>query len=286
MKAIYARYNDTYYKMYERATNKYPNIVVDDESVFVKKREQEGEAFIELNLGLINSNINTNKEEYDKMVSYIKEKGLKKIEKLEPFFEVYVDFTLLDAVTDEVIDDGVIRRYLKKSGQNFFRVLGIDAENEMYTRLVKRVYSDFYLNYRESVPCGIMGKPKRKFAFKIHSISIHQLFHDEEFIKNLNDRLDCYHKSSEGVAITREAYSKEYNRPKDVVVFDSKVEGMEFKPIELDGTFRKLILTIDAVLNNYIVVMNDNIIEDMLEEEEVFDDIDDKILYGGDGEDK
>lgn len=290
MKALYANYDGEYYHMFEKVDNNTLQAINSYKDVYQNTSvvEKGDEVTINATLGVIGDSLKTNKEMCDEMLEDIKLQGITKIIDLEPFFEVSMDYTLLNDDTNEIIDDGVIIRHIRSLDieQNFYYMLGVDINNEMYNRIVKRLVADFTLNYRESSPCGIIGKKRSNIVLIIHSVKIHQLIRDEKYIEDLNDRIDVFSKSTEGVSITRESYSKKYNRPDDVVVFDSTVDGIEFKPIAFSKPFRRLHITVDAVLNKYMLFVNEKIVNDALYTETTMNDINDNILYGGDSKDK
>ena len=148
-----------------------------------------------------------------------------------------------------------------------FRILGTDAENEMHHRLVKYINIPFKFNYRESVPCGIMGNPNKQFVLVIRNIIIHEIVYDKDaYINGLNDRMDIFHKCSEGVAVTRETYKMNYKKPQDIVVFDAKNEGIELDPIYIENRFRNLTLKISIILNNYFITYDRDTILNIITE--------------------
>lgn len=284
MKSLYAKYGDSYYQLNERINaNIYPSIntfaTTTANTVVVDKND---EITIDLKMGIIGDSLKTNKEMAEQMVKDLTEAHANTLDVLEPFFEVVLDFTLYNADNETVLDDGVIRRHVKNIDQNFYYMLGIDVTDEMYTRVVKKLDTAFNLNYRESNPCGIMNERKKNFILKIHSIKIHQILHDPDFMNDLNDRFNNWSKSTEGVAITRESYSKNYNRPKDVVVYDSEVSGVEFKEIQISHPFRKVNINFSAILNNYILFHTEETINNIIGKENFLDTINGSVLLGGD----
>ena len=290
MKALYANYNGVYYHMYEKVDNNTLQAIngYKDVNQSTKIIEKGDEVSVNTTLGVIGDSLRTNKEMCDIMLEDIKKQGIKKLTDLEPFFEVSMDYTLMNDDTNEIIDDGVITRHIRSIDieQNFYYMLGVDVNNEMYNRIVKRLTTDFTLNYRESSPCGIIGKKQSNIVLIIHAIRIHQLIRDTNYEEDLNDRIDSFSKSTEGVAITRESYSKKYNRPEDVVLFDSTVDGFEFKPISFSKSFRKLHVTVSAVLNHYMLFAEEKTVNDALCTETVYDDINENVILGGDSKEK
>lgn len=266
MKGLFAKYGNNVYLLNEEPSNCYQNIDVKERQINYRYSEANNEASVNINLGLINDDYKTNKEVVDDITTYLKENKILSIGTLEPFFEVAIDFILLSE--NKVLDEGVMVRHCSKSEAfNMFRILGTDAENEMHHRLVKYINIPFKFNYRESVPCGIMGNPNKQFVLVIRNIIIHEIVYDKDaYINGLNDRMDIFHKCSEGVAVTRETYKMNYKKPQDIVVFDAKNEGIELDPIYIENRFRNLTLKISIILNNYFITYDRDTILNIITE--------------------
>ena len=266
MKGLFAKYGNNVYLLNEEPSNCYQNIDVKERQINYRYSEANNEASVNINLGLINDDYKTNKEVVDDITTYLKENKILSIGTLEPFFEVAIDFILLSE--NKVLDEGVMVRHCSKSEAfNIFRILGTDAENEMHHRLVKYINIPFKFNYRESVPCGIMGNPNKQFVLVIRNIIIHEIVYDKDaYINGLNDRMDIFHKCSEGVAVTRETYKMNYKKPQDIVVFDAKNEGIELDPIYIENRFRNLTLKISIILNNYFITYDRDTILNIITE--------------------
>lgn len=266
MKGLFAKYGNNVYLLNEEPSNCYQNIDVKERQINYRYSEANNEASVNINLGLINDDYKTNKEVVDDITTYLKENKILSIGTLEPFFEVAIDFILLSE--NKVLDEGVMVRHCSKSEAfNMFRILGTDAENEMHHRLIKYINIPFKFNYRESVPCGIMGNPNKQFVLVIRNIIIHEIVYDKDaYINGLNDRMDIFHKCSEGVAVTRETYKMNYKKPQDIVVFDAKNEGIELDPIYIENRFRNLTLKISIILNNYFITYDRDTILNIITE--------------------
>ena len=266
MKGLFAKYGNNVYLLNEEPSNCYQNIDVKERQINYRYSEANNEASVNINLGLINDDYKTNKEVVDDITTYLKENKILSIGTLEPFFQVAIDFILLSE--NKVLDEGVMVRHCSKSEAfNMFRILGTDAENEMHHRLVKYINIPFKFNYRESVPCGIMGNPNKQFVLVIRNIIIHEIVYDKDaYINGLNDRMDIFHKCSEGVAVTRETYKMNYKKPQDIVVFDAKNEGIELDPIYIENRFRNLTLKISIILNNYFITYDRDTILNIITE--------------------
>lgn len=266
MKGLFAKYGNNVYLLNEEPSNCYQNIDVKERQINYRYSEANNEASVNINLGLINDDYKTNKEVVDDITTYLKENKILSIGTLEPFFEVAIDFILLSE--NKVLDEGVMVRHCSKSEAfNMFRILGTDAENEMHHRLVKYINIPFKFNYRESVPCGIMGNPNKQFVLVIRNIIVHEIVYDKDaYINGLNDRMDIFHKCSEGVAVTRETYKMNYKKPQDIVVFDAKNEGIELDPIYIENRFRNLTLKISIILNNYFITYDRDTILNIITE--------------------
>lgn len=266
MKGLFAKYGNNVYLLNEEPSNCYQNIDVKERQINYRYSEANNEASVNINLGLINDDYKTNKEVVDDITTYLKENKILSIGTLEPFFEVAIDFILLSE--NKVLDEGVMVRHCSKSEAfNMFRILGTDAENEMHHRLIKYINIPFKFNYRESVPCGIMGNPNKQFVLVIRNIIVHEIVYDKDaYINGLNDRMDIFHKCSEGVAVTRETYKMNYKKPQDIVVFDAKNEGIELDPIYIENRFRNLTLKISIILNNYFITYDRDTILNIITE--------------------
>lgn len=266
MKGLFAKYGNNVYLLNEEPSNCYQNIDVKERQINYRYSEANNEASVNINLGLINDDYKTNKEVVDDITTYLKENKILSIGTLEPFFEVAIDFILLSE--NKVLDEGVMVRHCSKSEAfNMFRILGTDAENEMHHRLIKYINIPFKFNYRESVPCGIMGNPNKQFVLVIRNIIVHEIVYDKDaYINGLNDRMDIFHKCSEGVAVTRETYKMNYKKPQDIVVFNAKNEGIELDPIYIENRFRNLTLKISIILNNYFITYDRDTILNIITE--------------------
>jgi hypothetical protein len=266
MKGLFAKYGNNVYLLNEEPSNCYQNIDVKERQINYRYSEANNEASVNINLGLINDDYKTNKEVVDDITTYLKENKILSIGTLEPFFEVAIDFILLSE--NKVLDEGVMVRHCSKSEAfNMFRILGTNAENEMHHRLIKYINIPFKFNYRESVPCGIMGNPNKQFVLVIRNIIVHEIVYDKDaYINGLNDRMDIFHKCSEGVAVTRETYKMNYKKPQDIVVFDAKNEGIELDPIYIENRFRNLTLKISIILNNYFITYDRDTILNIITE--------------------
>lgn len=267
MKALYATYDDTLYKMQEPPLNCFESIEVNDALSSLQYLEKSSEIKINMNLGLIKDDFMTNKEVTEKAINNLKEKKVKSVDSLIPSFEIAVDYILFNNKDGKIYDEGVMIHHNESpSKQNFYRILGVDEEDELHHRFVKKFEENFRLKYIESIPCGIIERKNVDYTFLIKNVIVHQLFEDELFEEVKDDNNLIYHKSSEGVSVTRESYKYHYNKPKDVVVFDAVKEGYVFEPININSKFRNISLTLSFILNNYFVVYDESTITDILEE--------------------
>lgn len=264
MKSLYAKYGDTLYKLdeYPRNNFKLANIT---EGTHLYYSEPAKEAVVDLSLGIIGEDFQTNKAATENVLRELEEKKITNVETLIPEFEIALDYVILDEDTHKVYDEGVmIRHIMNPEEQNRYRILGVTEEEEVYARLVKELKTNFNFKYHESYPCGIMKKPSPKFVVIIHNITIHQR-KDYERYKYEGEYVVDEHKCSDGVALTRETFATRYRKPEDVVIFDAVQEGMKFEPIIVDKKFRTISISLSLILNDYIIVYDDKTINDILE---------------------
>lgn len=272
MKSLYAKYGDTLYKMDEYPRNNFKLATIKNE-MKVHFSELSKEALIDLSLGVIGEDYNTNKTATENILKELEEKKITNVETLIPEFEVAIDYVILDGATQKVYDEGVmIRHIINPEEQNRYRILGVTEEEEVYARLVKELKTTFNFKYRESYPCGIMKKSSPKFIIIINNIIVHQRKDYDKYIYESNDNIIQEHKCSDGVAVTRESFASHYRKPEDVVIFDAKQEGMVFEPITIDLKFRNLTLALSMILNDYIIVYDDNTINTILEKNKEVDE--------------
>lgn len=272
MKGLFAKYGTSVYFLNETPVNSYETATIENRQTNFQYSEANNEALINIQLGLINDDYKTNKEVVDDVTTYLTENKVQSMVTLEPFFEVALDFILFSG--DKILDEGVMVRHCSKSeAKNLFRILGTDENNEMHHRLVKSIHVPFEFKYRESVPCGIMGNPNKNFTLIINNIIVHEIVYDKDrYVNGLNDRMDIFHKSCEGIAMTRESFKTNYTKPKDIVVFDATNEGIKFDPINIENKFRNLSVNIDMILNNYFITYDVNTITDIIKKNNTTED--------------
>lgn len=266
MKALYARYGETIFKMLESPSNNFENARIEPSKVQYKYFSGRNQVDVDVTLGLIHEDFKTNKEVLDETVDYLKEKKVLSIKSLDPVYEIAVDFTLIDEGRNQIVDEGVMVRHIMGKELKKFRILGIDEFNELHHRIVKEFEGTFSWKYLQSLPCGIIGKADYSYTLLINNVMIHQLIHDEERLTGSNDFLQTFHKSSEGVAITRETFASRYTKPEDVVIFDSKAEGINIDPVHFEDKMSFLNLKINLILNDYFEVYDEETITSVLEE--------------------
>ena len=266
MKALYSKCGDTIFELNETPLNSYDLADIRNKNIAYKWFQGTNTVSIRLDLGLINEDFKTNKEVIDENIQYLKDNKITSLRRLDPLYEIACDFTLFDENRKKIIDEGVMVRHIIGKEISRFRVLGVSEDNELHHRIVKEFEGEFNWKYLQSVPCGIIGSPRYDYTLVINKIYIHQLINDPDRFKNVHDSIETYHKSSEGVCITRETFATSYNRPEDIVIFDSAAESIKIDPIRIEDKMANLNLNINLVLNNYFEVYDEETINAILTE--------------------
>ena len=253
MKGFFAVFNNEIFELKEptdiclTAKNK--------ETGIEKIYDRNGREFkVKVNISNADSNLITNKEFFDTIVTRIKEEKIKEIPTLAPRYRILVDYMLYNNSDNVVIDSGVITKLIDVN--NAFMPLGLDPEtNELVYRVVKTLDANLDFLYRSDIPFGIMKRPTEKITLYINRVQLQQAkTHAGRFVVG---EKDC----GKGIVIerTNPNATTEYRFTDTfVTIFDTVMEKLEIAPIDTEMLPRKINIEVSMILNNYFYTSDPN----------------------------
>lgn len=200
-----------------------------------------------INISNVKDNVSSNREMFLQALDKIDTEQLTDIEYLSSRYRVSIDYQLYDNKENMVIDEAVVRKNITPF--NAMLPLGLDPEsNELVYRVVKKIDHSVELVYREEVPYGIMKEKRSNLTLYINRVQVEQE-------KAIAGKLDVGEQAN-GVAIVRTRrrpnYRTEYTfTDYYTTIYDSVAEGIQFPPVDISFTPRKIIIELAMVLNNY-----------------------------------
>lgn len=225
--------------------------------------DRNGREFkVKLDISNVESNLMTNKEFFESVVTRIQEEKIKLIPTLAPRYRVLIDYMLYNNSDNSVIDSGVITKMVEVN--NAFLPLGLDSNsNEMVYRVVKVLNGNFDFLYRSDIPFGIMKCPTEKITLYINRVQLQQAkTHVGRFV--VGERA-C----REGIVIERcnPNSSTEYKFTDTfVTIFDTVMEKLDITPISTEMLPRKINIEVSLILNNYFYTADpDDVLKYVLE---------------------
>ena len=207
-----------------------------------------------INISNVKDNVSTNKEMFLQALDKIDTEQITDIEYLSSRYRVSIDYQLYDNKENMVIDEAVVRKNITPF--NAMLPLGLDPDtNELVYRVVKKIDHSIELVYREEVPYGIMKEKRSNLTLYINRVQVEQ-----EKVVGGSLSVD---EQATGVAILRTRrrpnYRTEYTfTDYYTTIYDSVAEGIQFPPVDISFTPRKIIIDLAMVLNNYFFTSDPN----------------------------
>lgn len=211
-----------------------------------------------INISNVKDNVSSNREMFLQALDKIDTEQLTDIEYLSSRYRVSIDYQLYDNKENLVLDEAVIRKNI--TPLNAMLPLGLDPDNnELVYRVVKKIDHSVELVYREEVPYGIMKERRSNLTLYINRVQVEQE-------KAITGKLETKEQAN-GVAIVRTRrrpnYRTEYTfTDYYTTIYDSVAEGIQFPPVDISFTPRKIIIDLSMVLNNYFFTADPNDILD------------------------
>lgn len=178
MRAYYATYNEKVYQLMnnDMVPTNIMNMITHTHSEVSHMKDRRA-VNVKLTISNVDSSAPSNKEVFDSIISKLKTDKTTKIEKLSDVYRIYIEYSLVDDVTGNVVDEGVGINELRPN--TFILPLGITTENEFVSRLGISLSSKIEKAYRDVRPFGVMNSPSNsRFTLYIKRIYVLQLTMD------------------------------------------------------------------------------------------------------------
>lgn len=196
----------------------------------------------------------SNREMYEQMVRFIKDKLITEIPLIQNTYKVYIDYSVFEGGR-EVDHSAVIRPVTPEDSAI---LLGVTTNNETVYRRVKHFKPRVEFSLKNALPYGIMAAPRTSYMFRINSLCIFQDFSKRpEMHPSTYCNAYTIHPSSQTIQHGVESMT---------MIYSSSDEGIVFNPVETGFSPRRIQVMIDIILADYIVAYNDEEINQILDE--------------------
>lgn len=192
----------------------------------------------------------SNMELYTELVDYLKTQKITEIKEIQNFFKIYVDYSAFEDGRE--IEHSAVIRPIQPLDKAV--MLGVATNNECVYRRVKTFTPNIEFKLRNSLPHGIMSKPKTDYKLKIHNIAIFQDFSREPEV----------HESTYDVAYSIGSSTISSSLENMKMIYSTENNGIDIQEIGLSFMPRNISIDMDIVLADYIVAYNDNDINKIL----------------------
>lgn len=255
MKAIYTTVNGKVYKINQ--STKVPMTIL--------RNASHCSSTVSINQAMktatINVGINTlerpgtksNKEKYNELVSYLKEKEITEIDNIQNRFKIYIDYSIFDEKKE--IAHSIVIRPVEPVESAI--LLGVGTNNECIFRRVKLLNQDVEFQISSATPFGIMQERKCEFVLKVNNIAIYQ-----DFCPLLDDVHESVYQTPYGLNSVTIASSLENMS----MIYSTETAGIDISEMVLSFAPRTVTVSLNLILSNYIVVYNDATIDEIIQE--------------------
>ena len=192
----------------------------------------------------------SNRELYEEIVKYLKDKCVTDIKTIQNFYKIYIDYTVFEG--NKEIEHSVVIKPMAPEDQ--LLPLGVATNSELVYRRVKMFETSVEFRLRNSLPYGIMESKKGKYTLKINNVCIFQ-----DFAKQGEKHNSVYETS---YSVGSETIN--HNLENMVMIYSSYNEGLEIQPVTLNFSPRSITVKFDITLCNFVVVYNDADINQIL----------------------
>ena len=254
MKAIYTIINNNVYKLRQNAnipsslSLKRPGT---SSSMSIDQYNKTISQNVYIN-NMVNPGVKSNSEMCNDMIDLLRRKCITEIKDIQNFFKIYIDYSMFEEGRE--IEHSAIVRPMEPIDK--IVPLGVATNNECVYRRVKCFNPTVDFRIRNSLPHGIMMSQKNNYVFKINAIAIFQDF----------SRTTEVHNSSYEVSYPLGAVNLQSNLNNMALIYSSEDEGIDIQEMSINFTPRKISLSFDIVMADYIVVYDNATIEAVLEE--------------------
>ena len=248
-KAIYTNIDGNYYKVMQDTSHP---------SDLVHPYRTHGQMNTDASCKLVNSTIwiNTiendtvfsNRELYDKMVKYLEENKVTRIDPIQDRYVMYCDYSVFNHEGKQINHNAFTQPIKPKDGMYN---LGVDKVSELVYKQVKLFETSISLNVKNDYPMGIMRNSSNvKYSIQINDIAVYQdLEHTESDIHNSSDP---------------ESYPIATVLSTMVKLYSTHDNGITISAVEVPFIPRKIMLDINIILDNLIVAYDEQDISSIL----------------------
>lgn len=265
-RALYTKIDDTYYKINEQfnPTGNGGNL-----PLYIAGKHNQSNSYVEVRdrIVTIHTYVNTinpdfvisNKNRYDILVDYIKANNIKEIASIQNRFVSIIDYSIYNENGDEIFHNANMQEI--KSLNSVYPYYE-NPDNDLQFKLIKSLMGEISIEIAKSgFPFGITKNTgKSKFILHINDISIYQ------DLLLPSGYTEC-HTSSNEVSYNYQSHLLEEALSHMKCIYSSlKTGGINFNTIELDFIPYKLRMCYTLILDDYILVYNEDTINDLLVE--------------------
>ena len=253
MKTIYTVINEKVYKIDQQT-----NIPLDMEIPSVKPgvysimnvdpRSQLMSNVININT-LSSAGVKSNKECYNEMLQFLKDKKITEIPTITNMFKVYIDYSIFD--NGKEIEHSTIFKPVEAIDKVL--PLGVGTNNECVYRRVKTFKALISFKTKNTLPYGIMGNCKKNCVLKIHNIA---LFEDLAVPQDIHNSIyeTSFCGCAKGPQNSQVASSAFCNMEQ---MYSTANDGYEIQDAEINFMPRNIYLTVNMVLASPIVAYSE-----------------------------
>ena len=203
-------------------------------------------------------NADSNKQCYEKLEEFIREKAIKNIDVISDKFKLKVDYSIKKDNCD--VERFTVMKDVTYEDKAF--ILGINEENESVYRRVRCMNPIIKLQNTVRVPQGISECMRSSYTININSVELFQYKSDDVVQVNpsiYDTPLKC------NCSLVRSDLAE------SICVYSSLDDNIVFQPITVKFVPSLIELDIKILLSNLIVVYNNETIDEIVIENNVID---------------
>ena len=254
MKAIYTINNDKVYRINQNTaiptslTFKAPgSSVTMKEDVYNK----EATIFVSVNT-LVKPNTKSNKELYNELVKFIKDRMITEVPFIQNNFKIVIDYAVF--VDGKEVEHQQVMKPVEPLDKIY--PLGVATDDELVYRRVKTFNPKFHFQTTRNLPYGITCDKKKRYAFQINDISVYQ---------DYSDRPEVHHGTYD-VSYPVGADTLKAALCQMVPIFSTYKAGIVFTVSEMNYIPVNFVVDLDLILANLIVAYDSRNIDNLLKD--------------------